>query len=826
MNNPIVVPALAQAPIQPSLFAPTRLPDPTSEQIAAMLAAHTVALDVEVETDPAKGIALGYPGQPSRDYGLSYCAPISFLALAWQDEHTHAMHSLVFQAPFTQAALDCIQALLTTDSYTLVGHGVNYDIRALGKHTLFAGTQVWDTAVMARLLTPELGKFDLLTVAENAGIVIPGHIRAMKKKRATLSSEEPDKVITYVAWDALTAYEVYTKQLASIDSSELYELAQWEVQASAEFSRMGARGMRLNVPYTQERIKHLITERQRIWRLLVADGLANPGSTQKRAEYIYGVKAVPLPAYKPLSPLFTDNGAKRAEAGEPITIKDMSTSGDALRVIIETNPDAATTLKLLIDFQRVEYMCNALEALLEHASIDGRVHTQIGVAATTGRRISSNPNLQNLPFNADPDDIAGAMAGIFIADEGYTFVEIDLTGAELLASAMIAGDDAFAAAFAASDMHSAFAAGYFGERWEKADKDERKRLRRMSKTVTFAGSYGAGAKKIAQQINVSEQEAKEILAERDRVYWATAEAKQAAQTKARQVGYVNSWTGRRIPVDPNYLYTAWDFCCQSAVAELTKRAIVLISAKYRELGLRSYIAIDVHDSIILAVKHGEWNTAIPLASQIMSTVIPDELNERTTPKIRWQAEPDFESNAKKWGYLQYHPEPAPEIELPTLPDQQVTEQPEIIFTVPSLGFTWRGRVRLQPEIRFSDWSPTERVEAVRFFCDYLGHIYGMLNQVYEVYLPARLADGSVGLAEKPTGVDLVNWAKIPLLWAKVAAQGVDTVALIEMNQEALIAEAEARQAQVNSIQRLSDTLLEYLAKLPSEKHEEGTEVIF
>jgi hypothetical protein len=96
----------------------------------------------------------------------------------------------------------------------------------------------------------------------------------------------------------------------------------------------------------------------------------------------------------------------------------------------------------------------------------------------------------------------------------------------------------------------------------------------------------------------------------------------------------------------------------------------------------------------------------------------------------------------------------------------------------------------------------------------------MLKQVYEVYLPARLADGTVGLAAKPTGVDMANWAKIPALWLKVADQGVDVQSILELSRDELVTLHNERQAQVASIQRLSDTLLEYLARIPSEKHEE------
>jgi hypothetical protein len=281
-----------------------------------------------------------------------------------------------------------------------------------------------------------------------------------------------------------------------------------------------------------------------------------------------------------------------------------------------------------------------------------------------------------------------------------------------------------------------------------------------------------------------------------------------------------------VPVDPDQSYTAWDYLAQGAVAELVKRAIVLIMGLYRERKMKSYIASEVHDSLILAVHHSEWDQAIFIAKMMMESVIPDDLNNRTTPPIQWIAEPDFEGNAKKWGKGQHHPEPKQEVQIPTLPTEPASQEvPEIVFSVPSLNFEWRGRVRLQPEIRFSDWSPAERVEAARFFCDYIQHIHGMLQQVYEVYLPAKLPDGTVGLAPTPTGVNMENWAKIPALWLRVAEQGIDVESILELSKDDLLALHNERQAQVTSIQKLSDTLLEYLAKFPSEHHYQTVEEV-
>ena len=102
----------------------------------------------------------------------------------------------------------------------------------------------------------------------------------------------------------------------------------------------------------------------------------------------------------------------------------------------------------------------------------------------------------------------------------------------------------------------------------------------------------------------------------------------------------------------------------------------------------------------------------------------------------------------------------------------------------------------------------------------------MLKQVYEVYLPAKLPNGTVGIAAEPTGVDMANWAKIPLIWVKVADQGVDVQSILEMSRDELIALHNERLAQVASIQRLSDALLEYLARIPSEKFATVEEVEF
>ena len=71
--------------------------------------------------------------------------------------------------------------------------------------------------------------------------------------------------------------------------------------------------------------------------------------------------------------------------------------------------------------------------------------------------------------------------------------------------------------------------------------------------------------------------------------------------------------------------------------------------------MRSRAALDMHDALILEIAHDEWDEALTLASQIMTTITPDEGNQRTTPPIRWRAAPKLDENRKKWGARQVHP---------------------------------------------------------------------------------------------------------------------------------------------------------------------------
>src|SRR5690349_8535693 len=103
--------------MQLSLFRETIEPD--VEALAACLNANIVAIDLETET---KWSGLG----PKVDFGLSYPADVTVIALAWSD--ASSIRTTALSAPFTGQALTFLKTLITKQT-TFVAHNAVFDFR-------------------------------------------------------------------------------------------------------------------------------------------------------------------------------------------------------------------------------------------------------------------------------------------------------------------------------------------------------------------------------------------------------------------------------------------------------------------------------------------------------------------------------------------------------------------------------------------------------------------------------------------------------------------------------------------------------------------------
>lgn len=351
--------------------------------------------------------------------------------------------------------------------------------------------------------------------------------------------------------------------------------------------------------------------------------------------------------------------------------------------VSECDPDGYGILTEYRKYMDSKALYLRFKELRQHV-YNGRIHSLIGPFTRAGRDSSSLPNLQNIPL--------GDFAGVFVGPVGATLVEFDYSNAESVMGAAIGKDDAFAKAVMGSDFHMAMAEVYWPEKVkslrEIGDKKALKDLRKASKAPTFAIPYGAGPARIAEELGCTLQEAQAIMDARKRAFPAIENAKRLYAANCRKryeagyVPYVPLWDESRVSVPVYHVnksgqqfktpqivngemvskpeivtHAQWNYLQQGGVAALIHEAVLQISKAFVDQGFKSYIALNIHDSIIVAIYDDEVDLVASIICNIMGSVAPDSLTRRTMPYITFSAEYCPRSNAKKWGYRHNIPYP-------------------------------------------------------------------------------------------------------------------------------------------------------------------------
>lgn len=650
---------------------------------AILLGDHrAVAVDIETNT-----IYHGI-GPNSDDYGLSYIAEVITITFAWRVDDDPDNWPVQTVAWYSEDGIwpERVQQFLRdlfTSTMIIVAHNAIFDMRGLSKvNGGVTPAKVWCTKVMDRLLAPydtdpsrknqlnTLRRFDLLTIAGDYGIPIDPNQIAMKANRKKIASMPIDEVMEYAALDSKVALEIYEWQydIATAGGPDLIQLVRLEIWAMAEYSKMVAKGVRVNIPFAQKRIAELSVIREKAKLALAKDGLANPNSSKAKSVYIYQTKRIPVlpnldnPDH---ADLFTKSGA-------------YSTKAAALELLADLSPENADAIADLLMYARTDDLIGTIESFIDHAALDGRIHSMITIDTAAGRRGSSHPNVQNLSMAVKHKQVeaAGTMAGILIGDDGHSLSELDYSNAESFMAGMSAADNAFMRALTAinpvtgkADFHREMAQTYYGIRFTNATADEQEAMRQAGKGVTFGGAYGAGAEKLSIMLGCTKEEAQAILNNRDRTFSATAAARSRAGLMVKKSGFVTLWTGRKVPCNPQYAFTGWNYINQGGVGEMVKRAIIVIGQALTRCGYESRIAIDMHDALVLSVKYSEAAEVIPAVRYAMCNIMPDEQNNRTNPPAQWRADFSTNKNAGKWGLGQQ----------PIVADPPIDQSPAMII---------------------------------------------------------------------------------------------------------------------------------------------------
>ncbi len=252
----------------------------------------------------------------------------------------------------------------------------------------------------------------------------------------------------------------------------------------------------------------------------------------------------------------------------------------------------------------------------------GRIHTSFNqTGAATGRLSSSDPNLQNIPVRTPRGE--EIRAG-FIPGPGCLFVAADYSQIELRLMAHLSGDPAFTAAFRqGDDIHRQTAAIIFGVPLSAVTGE----MRARAKTINFGTIYGQGPFALSKQLGISQDEAKEFIAQYFERFAGVRTYLDRQVEVAREQGYVETLLGRRRYIndirDKNFNVrafaerTAQNTPLQGSAADLIKVAMRRIHDALRDGGFRTRMLLQVHDELVFEAPEAEVERVTPLVKALM-----------------------------------------------------------------------------------------------------------------------------------------------------------------------------------------------------------------
>ena len=292
-----------------------------------------------------------------------------------------------------------------------------------------------------------------------------------------------------------------------------------------------------------------------------------------------------------------------------------STDAEVLGKLAEVHP----VPKLVLDIrQKVKIKSTYLDKILPQLDRDSRLRTNFNLHGTTSGRLSSSGkmNMQQIPRD-NP-----IVKGCIRATEGNKIVAMDLTTAEVYCAAVLANDKALMKVFQdGGNFHSNIAKLVFDLPVPVEEVAEHYSTeRQMAKAVTFGIMYGAGPKKISEQVTkdsgrfFSTTEAKEVIDDYFHQFHALKSWLDRSKQFIQDNGFIYSYFGRkrRLPnvfsedkgIAAHEVRSGINFLVQSIASDVNLLGAIDAHQAIKDIGAEKDMRIFalVHDSVLAEVK--------------------------------------------------------------------------------------------------------------------------------------------------------------------------------------------------------------------------------
>lgn len=493
--------------------------------------------------------------------------------------------------------LDIFRPVYENPKILKVGQNLKYDLTVLANYGIHLSGPLFDTMLAHYLIQPEL-RHNMDYLAEiylnYKTIHIEELIGPKGRGQKNMGDLEPKDIYKYACEDADVTLRLMKPLAEELRKNSLEEVFQnIEMPLMPVLARMERNGVVLDTETLKE-VENDFTARLQtlekdIYKLAGHEFTIN--SPRQVGEVLFGE-------------LKLSEKVKKTKSGQ------YSTSEEVLRDLHSKHP----IVQKILDYRGLKKLLStyveALPKLINPAT--GHIHTSFNQAVTaTGRLSSSNPNLQNIPVRGeDGREIRKA----FIPEAGEIFFSADYSQIELRIMAHLSGDEHMIETFnAGHDVHAATAARIFHKDIKDISKDER----RKAKTANFGIIYGISAFGLAERMDVSRTEAKELIDSYFEMYPKIKDYISKAVDTAREKGYIETEFGRRryLPdinsrnaVVRGYAErNAVNAPIQGTAADIIKIAMIRVQQRLDAEGCKARMMLQVHDELNFSVPTDEFD---------------------------------------------------------------------------------------------------------------------------------------------------------------------------------------------------------------------------
>ncbi len=511
--------------------------------------------------------------------------------------------------------VEIFRPLYESETILKVGQNLKYDLEVLANYGVTLKAPLFDTMLAHYLVQPELRhNMDYLAeiYLDYQTIHIDELIGAKGRGQKNMADLPPAEVYDYACEDAdvtLRLTEPLKKEMEENALTGVFE--EIEMPLMPVLAQMERNGVRIDTGILSE-TGQLFNKR-----------------LQALEEDIYKDAGHPFTVTSPkqvgtvlFEELRLNDRARKSKTGQ------YSTGEEVLEKLRDKHPIVGKILAFRALKKLIGTYIEALPKLINPNT--GHIHTSFNQAVTaTGRLSSSKPNLQNIPVRGDD---GREVRKAFVAEEGCRFFSADYSQIELRIMAHLSGDERLIQDFRdGRDIHAATAARIYKKPIEEITRDER----RKAKTANFGIIYGISAFGLAERMEVSRQEAKELIDNYFLTYPAVREYMDKSVEAAREKGYIETIFGRRryLPditsrnaVVRGYAErNAINAPIQGTAADIIKIAMVRVARRFKEEGIRSKMILQVHDELNFSV--------FPEEEQRVRDIVIEEMEHACTLSV-------------------------------------------------------------------------------------------------------------------------------------------------------------------------------------------------